>query len=284
MPEFKDICAMQGICAEERWIPANGRDMKILLLCSEAAKDAPERIGILWMHAGGFVEGSAEWVIMSEVVSLIRNYPVLVITPEYRLSTEAPYPAAFEDSLAALLFLKENAKALRVRDDQLMIGGDSAGGGMAAALCMYARDHHAVNLAFQMPLYPMLDDRDTASSRDNHAPMWDTEKNHHAWRMYLGDRYGADGVEPYAVPGRQTDYRDLPPAYTIVGEVEPFRDETVAYIENLQRAGVEASIDIYPDWYHCMNSVQPELPVCQEARKRFLEKFEYAMTHYFAKQ
>ncbi|MBQ3425064.1 MAG: alpha/beta hydrolase [Clostridia bacterium] len=236
------------------------------------------------MHAGGYLEGSAEWAIMAEAIGLIQNFPVLVISPEYRLSSEAPYPAAFEDCCAALLYLKDNADTLNVRRDQLMVGGDSAGGALAAALCMYARDTQLVNIAYQMPLYPMLDDRDTDSSRENHAPMWDTEKNHLAWKLYLGDRYGTDAIEPYAAPARQSDLGGLPPAYTIVGELEPFRDETIAFVDALQRAGVEASVDVYPNWFHCMNSVKPELPVCQEARKRFLEKFEYAMTHYFAEQ
>ena len=106
-------------------------------------------------------------------------------SPGYRLSPLAPYPAALDDCFTALQYLKQHAASFGVRSDQLMVGGESAGGGLCAAVCIRARDEGAVNVAFQMPLYPMLDDRDTASSRDNHGRVWNTRRNHLAWRLYL---------------------------------------------------------------------------------------------------
>ncbi len=91
----------------------------------------------------------------------------------------------------------------------------------------------------------MLDDRDTDSSRDNRAPVWNTKRNHRGWKAYLGELYGKE-VPPYAAPARQTDYTNLPPAYTFVGDIEPFYCETLAYVEHLRRAGVPAKADVYP--------------------------------------
>ena len=124
-------------------------------------------------------------VHMSRAVGLVKRFGVVVLAPGYRLSLQAPYPAATEDCYAALLYLKEHAAALGVRSDQIMVGGESAGGGLCAAVCIRARDTGEVNVAFQMPLYPMLDDRDTETSRENHGRVWNTRRNHLAWRLYL---------------------------------------------------------------------------------------------------
>ena len=188
-----------------------------------------------------------EMAYFSRPLALVKKYGAVVVCVSYRLSIEAPYPAALEDCHAALCWMKEHAGELGINDSQIMVGGESAGGGLTAALCMYARDKKSVNIAYQMPLYPMLDDRDTESSRDNHTPIWNTKRNHAAWKLYLKDQ---SSIPPYAAPARQTDYSNLPPAYTFVGDIEPFHCETLTYIENLKAAGVEASVDVYPNWFH----------------------------------
>lgn len=146
---------------------------------------------------------------------------------------------------------------------------------------MYARDKGSVNIAYQMPLYPMLDDRDTESSKDNHAPIWNTKRNHAAWKLYLK---GLTEVPPYAAPARQTDYSNLPPAYTFVGDIEPFYCETLTYVENLKAAGVEASVDIYPNWFHAYDMFFPFKAMAKQAIAKFEEQFCYAAEHYFAPQ
>ena len=165
--------------------------------------------------------------------------------------------------------------------NHIALCGESAGGGLTAALCMYARDKGSVNIAYQMPLYPMLDDRDTESSRDNHAPIWNTKRNHAAWKLYLK---GLTEVTPYAAPARQTDYSNLPPAYTFVGDIEPFYCKTLTYSENLKAAGVEASVDVYPNWFHAYDLFFPFKAVVKQAVARFEEQFCYAAEHYFAPQ
>ena len=173
-------------------IPAGHHRIRLLILQPIAMPDkAP---GVLWIHGGGYQSGSAKDVFVTRALSLVVRFGAVLVAPDYRLSRKHPYPAALHDCYAALLYLKEHADELGVRTDQIMVGGESAGGGMAAALCMLARDRGDVAISFQMPLYPMLDDRDTDSSRDNHAPNWNTKRNHKAWKRYLREAYGTELV------------------------------------------------------------------------------------------
>ena len=224
-------------------IPAGRRRIPALVL---SPNEAPVlATGVLWIHGGGYILGMKEMVHMSRVVDLVKKFGAVVVSPGYRLAFDAPYPAALDDCYAALVYMKSHAAELGVRADQIMVGGESAGGGLCAALCIKARDTGDVNVAFQMPLYPMLDDRDTDSSRANRDPVWNTKRNHRAWRAYLGPLWGGE-APPYAVPARQTDYAGLPPTYTFVSATEPFYCETMTYVEHLRKAGVEAQIDVYP--------------------------------------
>ena len=164
-----------------------------------------------------------------------------------------------------------------------MVGGESAGGGLCAAVCIRARDTGEVNVAFQMPLYPMLDDRDTESSRDNNGRVWNTWKNHFAWRCYLLGQ-NRKNLSPCAAPARLMSFEGLPPAYTFVGDGEPFYCETLRYVEKLQDAGIPARADVYHTNMHAFDMMRPQEPMSREAAKRFLEAFEYAKEHYYAAQ
>lgn len=227
--------------------------------------------------------GMAQMVYMSRAMALVKKYGAVVVSPAYRLAGKAPYPAALKDCYAALKYLKEHAEELGVNRSQLMVGGESAGGGLAAALCMYARDRGEVSIAYQMPLYPMIDDRDTESSRDNHAPVWNTRRNHMGWKAYLGERWQGD-VPAYAAPARQTNYAGLPPAYTFVGDIEPFYAETMTFVKNLQEAGIEAEIDVYPGCFHAFDILLPFKRESKRAAAAFEKHYLYAAQHYFAKQ
>lgn len=253
----------------------------LILRPTKAAKESAQTPGILWIHGGGYVTGMAGMIYMSRALDLVRKYGAVVVTPAYRLAGEAPYPAALEDCYAALLYLKNHAAELGCNEGQIMVGGESAGGGLTAALCMYARDRGEVKIAFQMPLYPMLDDRDTESSRDNHGISWNTKRNHAAWKRYLSRVTGE--APPYAAPARQTDFAALPPAYTFVGDREPFYCETLAYIENLKKAGVPAHVDVYPTGFHAFDMLLPFRPISKQAIAAFEKQYLYAQEHYFAK-
>ena len=263
--------------AERRTIRRDGHRIPLLILTPRAPK--PGAPGVLWLHGGGYFTGMKEMVYMSRAVDLVERFGAVVIAPGYSLSLLRPYPAAVEDCYEALLYLRENADALGADPSRLMVGGESAGGGLTAALCMLARDRGMVRVAYQMPLYPMLDNFDTETSRDNHGRVWNTRRNHLGWRLYLrGDAKMA--VSPYAAPARQTDYRDLPPAYTFVGTAEPFYAETLRYVENLRKAGVPAEIDVYEGMHHAFDMLRPGLPESREAAERFLQHFAYAAAHY----
>ena len=206
---------------EKRKISVGDHTIRLLILRPLEKNEKPVP-GVLWVHGGGYQSGSAKDIFVTRALSLVVKFGAVLLAPDYRLSGRHPYPAALQDCWAALLYLKDHAKELGVRPDQIMVGGESAGGGMAAALCMLARDRGEVNIAFQMPLYPMLDDRDTPSSADNHAPNWNSKRNRKAWKRYLREAYGTDLVSCYAAPARCEDYHGLPPCYTYVGDVEPF--------------------------------------------------------------
>lgn len=265
-------------------IPTPDGRLKLLILSpTKAKKPAKETPGILWIHGGGYVTGMAGMIYMSRALRLVKRYGAVVVTPAYRLAPKHVYPAALEDCYAALKYVKEQADELKINPSQLMVGGESAGGGLTAAVCMLARDRDEVSIAYQMPLYPMLDDRDTETSRDNHAPVWNTRRNHFGWRAYLGRLWQKD-VPAYAAPARQTDHRGLPPAYTFVGDIEPFYAETMTYVENLRQAGVEAEVDVYPGCFHAFDMLLPLKKESRAAVKRFEERYLYAVENYFAEQ
>lgn len=211
-----------------------------------------------------------------------RWWSGVVVSPRYRLAARHPYPAALEDCYAALQYLKAHAEELGCASNQIMVGGESAGGGLAAALCMLARDRGEVRIAFQMPLYPMLDNRDTDSSRHNHGISWGTWRNHAVWRLYL--RKVRSAIPAYAVPARQTDYRDLPPAYTFVGAREPFYCEILDYIANLRGAGVSAWVDVYPTGFHAFDMLLPFRKISRQAAAELERRYLYAAAHCFAPQ
>ena len=247
----------------------------------EAREDVP---GILWMHGGGYALGIPE-----QDEGFIRGFAAqrgcVVVAPDYCLSTRAPYPAALDDCYTALKWLRDHAQALHVRSDQLMVGGFSAGGGLAAALAILARDRGEVAVAWQMPLYPMLDDRmRSASMRDNDAPVWNAKSSGYAWKLWLGALCFRDDVPPYAAPARLEDFSGLPPAFTYVGSIEPFCDETVSYMEKLKAAGTAAEYHVFDGCFHGFDIVMPRSAPARQARALLMASFDRAVKSCFARQ
>lgn len=230
-------------------------------------------VGLLWLHGGGYITGLKEMVYMSRAVDLVKEYGVTVFCPDYRLAWLSPYPAAADDCFAVLRYMHARRDQLGLK--RLMVGGESAGGGLCAAVCMMARDRN-IPISFQLPLYPMLSNFDTSSSRNNHGRVWNTRRNHLGWRLYLREQ-AKSIVSPYAAPAQQTDYRYLPPCYTFVGEGEPFYAETLAYVDALRKAGVKAEVDVYPTDIHAFDMLFPDLPVSRQAIAAFQRHFEQAL-------
>ena len=250
--------------------PAGKMKVKVL-----SPKSTPNPVpGILWIHGGGYMMGGSYMVHVSAGKMLAEKYGAVVVSPEYRLAGEAPYPAALDDCYAALQWLFDNAVELGIDREKIVVGGESAGGGLAAAVCLYARDKGEIPIALQLPLYPMLDCEDTPSSVNNHGHGWNTRRNHWGWRHYLGEAYGSQDISKYASPARETDYSGLPPCYTLVASGEPFHDETLTYIKNLQEAGVDARVDVYPGDLHAFDMLRPWKKTSKEAKKRLCEEYE----------
>jgi len=243
---------------------------RVSTLVLRLAERASVPVSVLWIHGGGYITGMKEMVYMSRAADLVRKYDVTVWSPGYRLAWQKPYPAALEDCYQVL-------EAMSRQGDTLMVGGESAGGGLAVAVCMMARDR-GLRVAYQMPLYPMISNLDTESSRDNHGRVWNTRRNHFGWKLYLRQDAGKV-VSPYAAPAHQADYRGLPPCYTFVGDGEPFYAETLAYVDHLKAAGVEASVDVYPTDMYAFDMLTDDA-LSRKAIEKFERQFEYALEHY----
>ena len=252
--------------------------MRVLILRpTKHARASDLTAGVLWFHGGGYALGMPGMVYITRACSLVERFGVTVAVPAYTLSWRRPYPAALEDCYAALRWFKANAWALGFNAEKLIVGGASAGGGLCAAVCMLARDRGEVDIKYQFPLYPMLDDRDTQTSRDNHDPVWNTRRNHAAWRLYLCENYRSPDLPPYAAPARQTNYVNLTPCYTFVSEAEPFCCETLDYVNRMKAAGVRAECDVYPGGFHAFDMLAPWRSESRRAAARFEEKFAEAL-------
>jgi acetyl esterase/lipase len=268
-------------CREVMIPRRDGGEQRIVVY--RAPHERAGRPAVLWLHGGGYLIGAPEQDV-GTYRKLIAAGDCVIIAPDYRLGGEAPYPAALHDSYDALLWVKAHADTLGVRDNQIAVAGASAGGGLTAALTLYARDRGEVRVAFQMPLYPMIDDRMASeSARDNDAPVWNSIANRVAWQVYLGALSGGD-VPAYAAPARADDLRGLPPTCTFVGDLEPFRDETLHYVERLKAAGVPVAFELFRGAYHGFDVIAPKAAISRRATAFWLDWFAFAVRHYFAPQ
>ncbi|MBN2696220.1 MAG: alpha/beta hydrolase [Bacilli bacterium] len=239
----------------------DGSMMKILVIKPEIPKT---KVGILWIHGGGYVTGSPKMAKISMARHLAKEY--LIVTPEYRLAVTDPYPAAFEDCYQTLCWMHDNAEKLGISRDDLIVGGDSAGGGLAIAVTLYARDMNKIKVKCQIPLYPMIDDiGHTDSMQGNKAPVWDELNTKKAWRIYL-ENLPQDNIPKYAAPARETNYQNLPPAITFVGTKEPFQDETINYVESLKKADVPVYFKLYPGCFHAFDVMVPWSKQAKDAK------------------
>lgn len=252
-----------------------------LLVCTSKKKSVKKPVtGLLWIHGGGYAIGLPEQDFFFADL-FCKDASCIAVLPDYRRSTEAPYPAALEDCYLTLRWMWRNAEKLGINRKQLFVGGDSAGGGLTAAVCLYARDKGKIPVAFHMPLYPMLDDREqTPSSQNNDAPVWNTQANRLGWEVYLNGV--EDNVPCYAAPARATDLSGMPPCCTYIGTLEPFHDETIIYCEQLRKEGIPVHIKEFEGCFHAFDIVGYPTKPAKEARAFLRETFQYAQEHYFS--
>lgn len=184
----------------------------------------------------------------------------VVVSVDYRLAPEHAYPAALEDCYAALTWCAERHGDLGIDASRIAIGGESAGGGLAAATALLARDRQGPAVRYQLLAYPMLDDRNNTPSALEFVdiPSWSSQHNGSGWRAVLGENAGGVDVSPYAAPARETDLSGLPPALIQVGELDVFRDEDILYATRLMQAGVATELHVYPGAFHGWDAAVPE--------------------------
>ncbi len=216
---------------------------------------------LVWMHGGGLVLGSAlgddarfdKWCVQFGCVG---------VSVEYRLAPETPFPGPHDDCCAALTWVHEHAEELGIDRGRVGIGGASAGGGLAAGLALRARDSK-VPVAFQLLIYPMIDDRQTTTSSTWIDPIWPPAANTYGWTAYLGDAKGGPDVPAYAAAARATDLGGLPPTFVCVGALDGFSDEDIDYAVRLRHAGVPTELHVYDGAPHGFDSLLASSGVAQ---------------------
>lgn len=230
----------------------------------QAAGPAP---ALYWMHGGGFIVGRPEQDEANNI-AFARELGMTVVAVRYRLAPEHPAPAAVEDAYAGLRWLHANAEHLNVDPVRIAIGGASAGGGLAATLALLAHDRGEVRPAFQLLLYPMLDDR-TATRTDldtRFVRLWSAASNAWAWSAYLGHSPGAATTSPYAAAARRQDLSGLPPAWIGVGTLDLFHDEDLAYAKRLNDSGTQCELHVVDGAFHAFDAVFRKAPISQAFR------------------
>ena len=231
--------------------PAGAPDVHVLVVNPGAAGAAPTP-AILHMHGGGFVGGSAEQALW-RTQELAQALGCLVVSTDYRLAPETPFPGALEDNYAVLKWLRSSADELGVDPERIAVVGESAGGGHAAMLAVAARDRGEIPLRYQGLVYPMLDDRTGSVARKPPhmgAILWNEQRNQFGWSSLLGVPAGSVKVPYGAVPARVNDLRGLPATWIGVGSIDLFVDEDIDYAKRLIATGVPTRLAVVPGAFH----------------------------------
>ena len=209
-----------------------------------------KRPAVLSLHGGGMIVGSPQLELMTHG-RMARDLGAVVVAPDYRLAPESPFPAALDDCMATLGWMREHADELGIDADRIAVAGASAGGGLAAAVAQRSHDE-GISLRAQGLVYPMLDDR-TVLEHDHNGRgqiVWTPESNRYAWTAYLGREPRMSDAPAYAAPARRDDLSGLPPAWIGVGDLDLYYAEDVEYAEKLRASGVLCELVTVPRMYH----------------------------------
>ena len=264
---------VEGVDFSERSIPGPGGAPDVPIRVYTPKDLSGSKPGMLWIHGGGYILGDLD-IDDHSLRQMSVNTGCVIVATDYRLAPENPFPAPIEDCYASLKWMVENSESLGIDKSRIAIGGGSAGGGLAAGLAIMTRDRGEIELAFQLLVYPMVDDRNiTPSSHAINDPRtWDREKNIFAWNAYLGDSIEDGSVSPYAAAARAEDLSGLPPAYIAVGELDLFLDEDIEYAQRLLQAGVSTELHVYPGATHGFDSI-----LTAAVSKRFIAERDRAI-------
>ena len=250
----------------ERLVPGpEGAPEVSLLICRPVGAAVPTA-AIYHIHGGGMIIGDNRTGLQL-LLGWAEELRAAVVSVEYRLAPETPHPGPVEDCYAGLVWTAGHAAELGIDPDRIVVAGGSAGGGLAAAVALMARDRGGPALAGQMLMCPMLDDRNDTPSAWQMAGrgVWDRAANETGWTALLGAERGAPGVSPYAAPARAADLSGLPPAFIDVGSAETFRDEDVTYASRIWQAGGVAELHVWPGGFHGFAGMAPQAAVSRDA-------------------
>jgi len=211
---------------------------------------------IFHIHGGGYVAGKTDQFV-GRLGPLAVELGCVITSVDYRLAPETPFPGPLEDCYAVLAWVVANADELGVDTTRIGVKGESAGGGLAAALALLVRDRREYSFIFQNLIYPMLDDRTCVGEAHPYAGefVWRPNDNVFGWRAYLGGEPGSEGVSPYAAPARAESLAGLPPTYIHTGALDLFVDENLEYARRLIRDGVPCELHVYPGGVHGFDAV-----------------------------
>jgi acetyl esterase/lipase len=263
-----------SVSVSEHWAPGfnGGPDVRMVVYRPEGLADrAPV---VLQIHGGGYIFGTAE-LGDPRNRAMARHVGCAVASVDYRLAPETPFPGGLDDCYAGLLWLHRQGAALNLDPDQIAVHGESAGGGIAAALAIMARDLAGPPIRFQMLTYPMLDDRPPQGGRHPYAGefVWDEASNHYGWQCWLGREPGSPDIPPLAAPARVADLRGLPPTFIATCALDLFAEENLEYARRLLRAGVPTELYLAPGAFHGFDAMVPEAAVT----RRFLKLSDDAL-------
>ena len=265
----------EGVASRDHVLAVQGR--KVPLRIHEPRERKGPLPAILWLHGGGFCLGDAEGED-TKMKRLVSDVNCVAVPVGYSLAPENPFPAALDDSYAALEWLAGNARELNVDPKRIAVAGVSAGGNLAAATTLMARDRGRIPVAFQLLNYPVLDDRTTLLPRPaSEVPPWTHQNNEDAWGMYLGRKPGGADVSHYAAPARAADLAGLPPTYIAVGEYDPLLLENIDYARRLLQAGVPTELHVYPRAFHSFDSFAPQADVSRRCIAEYMGALKRAL-------
>jgi acetyl esterase/lipase len=263
-----------GVSVQDKQIsgPPGGCDLRIRVYRpSDIHGKLP---ALLWIHGGGYVLGSIDQDDPSSKHMAVACECV-VVSVDYRLAPENPFPAPLEDCYAALKWMHDQGGELGIDCARIAVGGASAGGGLGAALALLARDRMEMRIAFQLLIYPMIDDSNIAPADETilDTYVWSRENNRVGWKSYLGCEPGSDGISPYAAAFRALDLSGLPPAYIAVGDLDLFLSENIEYAQRILRAGIPVELHVYPGAFHGFYNFFPRAQIS----RRFTSDLEEAL-------
>jgi triacylglycerol lipase len=260
-------------------VPGIADDPAVRLLIYRHVEATQPLPALLWIHGGGYVDGRAEWD-HHLASNTAREAACCVVSVDYRLAPETPFPGAINDCYAAVHWLHANAEELRIDPQRIGVAGISAGGGLAAGLALLARDRGELKLSFQALLQPMLDDRQALGTYSHPFAgefIWTRAHNHFGWLALLGREPGSADISPYAAAARAESLQGLPPTFISVGALDLFVEESIEYARRLIRAGVPAELHVHPGACHAFQFLAPDAAQAKLHDMNFIAALRRAM-------